>query len=351
MVRATRPPIVPSLKKSWWQKGIFSAETQFGRWFQRTFGRYFQGKDLVSESSIFLHQRAMDEISLLGKNAEILDNEKFGNKEFLVLVKLRYLLARGVGSYKGLNNSVELLQAAIDAKDSFITIDQAEHRFRGTKQQDLYKFTDDLLEAFATTQEFRQAVNERFSKAIPNIQTEEGRVAMEGYSTHLNRLSEKPLGLKLLSLFKAYHLADYSILRQISDLVYGLNKSDLHNHETLIPLVKKNYPAFEKLGEIISLSKDRSDPETFAKMTQVLALNYKYRVSFGQFEDLLGIMKRWYRPYQTVISIREDHPPQQYRQPPEFHELIPGEKTYLKYRGWLTDKKSGMVFLDFEDRD
>lgn len=351
MVRATRPPIMPTLKKAWWQKGVFSAENGFGRWFQKIFGRYFQGKELVSESSLFLHQRAMEEVKILGKNAEALDNEKFGKKEFLVLVKLRYILAKGVGSYKGLNNSVELLQAAIDAKDSFITIDQAEHRFRGTKQQELYKFTDDLLKVFQTTKQFRQEVNQRFSEAIPNIQTEEGRVAMEGYVTHLDRLSEKPLGLKLLSLFKAYHLADYSILCQISDLVQGLNKTDLHQYETLIPLVKKNYPVFEKLGEIISLPKERSNPDTFAKMTQVLALNYKYRLSFGQFEDLLGMMKRWYRPYQTIIGIRENHPPQQYQQPPEFQELIAGEKVYLKYRNWLTDKKSGMVFLDFEDKE
>jgi hypothetical protein len=351
MSKSTQPAVNPETPKPWWQSGIFSANNWFGRWFQKNIAKYFQKRDEVSESSMFLYKRAIADISVLGKNADLIDNEKFGNPEFLLLIKLRYLLDKNIAEYSGIKESVELIQAAIDAKDSFLAIAQTELRFRGSKQQDFYQFTEDLLKDFKGTADFRQRTQVQVAETISLIKTEEGRVAMQEYSTHLDRLSEKPLGLKLLSLFKAYELSDLSILRQISDLIQSLNKRDLQNYETLAPLVAANYETFEKIGKIVNLPRSRSNPDTFARITQVLALYYKYAISFMQFDELMTVLKRWYRPYQTVIGIREAHPPHQFKQPPEFKEDIMGEKTYLKYKGWLTDKKSGMVFLDFDEEE
>ena len=300
---------------------------------------------------MFLYKRAISDISVLGKNAELIDNEKFGNPEFLLLIKLRYLLDKNIAEYAGIKESVELIQAAIDAKDSFLAIAQTELRFRGSKQQDFYQFTEDLLKDFKGTEDFRQQIQVEIAETIAKIKTDEGKVAMQEYSSHLDRLSEKPLGLKLLGLFKAYELSDLSILRQISDLILSLNKRDLQSYESLAPLVAANYETFEKIGKIVSLPHGRSNPDTFARITQVLALNYKYRISFMQFAELMSVLKRWYRPYQAAIGIREAHPPNQFKQPLEFQENILGEKTYIKYKGWLTDKKSGMVFLDFDDEE
>jgi len=351
MSKSTQPAITPETAKAWWQKGIFSSNTWFGRWFQKNIAKYFQSREEVSESSMFLYKRAISDISVLGKNAELIDNEKFGNPEFLLLIKLRYLLDKNIAEYTGIQESVELIQAALDAKDSFLTIAQTELRFRGSKQQDFYQFTEDLLKDFKNTEDFRQQIQVEVAETIAKIKTDEGKVAMQEYSAHLDRLSEKPLGLKLLGLFKAYELADLSILRQISDLIQLSNKRDLQSYEFLTPLVAANYESFEKMGKIVNLPQSRSNPDTFARITQVLALNYKYRISFMQFAELMGVLKRWYRPYQAAIGIREAHPPHKFKQPPEFQAEILGEKTYMKYKGWLTDKKSGMVFLDFDEEE
>lgn len=349
MSKSTEPSITSNEPQPWWQSGIFSSNNWFGRWFQKYIAKYFQSREAVSESSMFLYKRAISDVGVLGKNAELIDNEKFGNPEFLLLVKLRYLLEKNIAEYAGIKESVELIQAAIDAKDSFLAIDQTELRFRGSKQQDFYQFTEDLLSNFKTTEDFRQQIQAKVADTIAKIKTDEGRVAMQEYSVHLDRLAEKPLGLKLLGLFKGYQLADFSILRQVSDLIVLLNKQDLQHYESLAPLVAANYEAFEKLGGIVNLPRSRSNPDTFARITQVLALNYKYRISFLQFDELIGVLKRWYRPYQAVIAIREAHPPHKFKQPLEFQDEIPGEKTYIKYKGWLTDKKSGMIFLDFDE--
>jgi len=351
MSKSTRPPISPKTSQTWWQKGIFSPNNWFGRWFQKNIAKYFQSREVVPESSMFLYKRAISDIGVLGKNAELIDDEKFGNPEFLLLIKLRYLLDKNVGEYSGIKESVELIQAAIDAKDSFLAIAQTELHFRGSKQQDFYQFTEDLLKDFNGTEDFRQRTQVQVAETIAQIKTDEGRVAMQEYSTHLDRLSEKPLGLKLLGLFKSYELTDLSILRQISDLILSLSKRDVQNHTTLAPLVAANYETFEKIGAIVSLPNARSNPDTFARITQILALNYKHRISFMQFAELLTVIKRWYRPYQAAIGIREAHPPNKFKQPQEFQGEILGEKTYLKYKGWLTDKKSGMVFLDFDEEE
>ena len=50
-----------------------------------------------------------------------------------------------------------------------------------------------------------------------------------------------------------------------------------------------------------------------------------------------------------MIGIRQEHPPSQYKQPKAFKQAIPGVKIYAKYKKWLTDKKTGMVFLDLGD--
>lgn len=338
----------PSPKPPWWKRGLFSPNGMIGQWFHKLLGRFFQTREMVSDSAIFLHGRAMTDIRVLGKNAELIDNEKFGQEEFLVFIKLKYLLSRNIGDYANLYESIRLLQLAIDAKDSFIAIDQTELSFRGSKQQDFYKYTEDLLGNYENIDVFRENIQVKLSEVIAQVKTEEGRVALQAYSKHLNRLCEDDLGLKLLSLFKAFQLADYSVLRQISDLIKALDKQDLQSYSTLISLVMANYNAFESLRKIIKVSDRNHNPDNYARMVQYIALNYRHGLSFIKFDELMSILKRWYRPYQTLIGIREAHPPHLYKQPLAFQEPIAGESTYFKYVNWLTDKKAGITYIDFE---
>lgn len=335
-------------KKAWWQKGVFSENGLIGKWFHRWFGHLFRTREEISESTVFLYNRAMSDIRVLGKNMQIIDNEKFGNDEFLVFIKIKYLLNKNLDEYAGLLESIQLLQLAIDTKDSFIAIDQTELRYRGTTQQEFYQYTETLLGSYGDITSFRQNIQLKLSEVIPQTKTDEGKVALNAYSKHLNRLSEHELGLKLLSLFKAYQLADYSVLREISELVQRLDKNDLQDYKTLISLVMTNYSSFEKLRKIISVSDKNNNPETYARMLQYIGLSYRHGLSYIKFEELMGITKRWFRPYQTALSIRAAHPPHQYKQPIDFAPEFMGEEIYFKYLKWLTDKKTGAVYVDFD---
>lgn len=82
------------------------------------------------------------------------------------------------------------------------------------------------------------------------ITTEEGRDAIDAYTKELNVLSQYKLGLKLLSLFKQYELKDFSILKNIADIVEAFDGKDLVKSDDLISPVLENYESFEKLGPI-----------------------------------------------------------------------------------------------------
>ncbi|MDJ0597633.1 MAG: hypothetical protein QNJ37_02140 [Crocosphaera sp.] len=308
-------------------------------------------KQEVSESALFLHNREMTDLKVFAKTAEAIDNEKFGQDEFLVFVKMQYLLRKGINEYQGLYESLQLLKAAIDAKDCFISIDQAELRYRGTKQQEFYNFVESLLLDHENTKVFREQMQMRLADVLPQIKTEEGKTALQNYVKYIDQLSDNELGLKLLSRFKAYQLGDYSILRVISELIQSLGKRDLLDFKGLVSLVRVNYETFEKLRDIIGLSQRQTTPETYGLMIQFIALSNRHGISHLKFDDLIKVMQKWYKPYQAIMGIRQEHPPSQYKQPKAFKEAIPGVEIYEKYKKWLTDKKTGMVFIDFGDEN
>ncbi len=327
----------------WWNRAVIGQDSLV----EDLLGKF--GKQEVSESAIFLHNREMTDLRVFAKTAEAIDNEKFGNDEFLIFVKMQYLLRRDLNEYQGLYHSLQLLKVAIDAKDCFISIDQTELRYRGRKQQDFYNFVESLLEDHEDKAAFREQVQTRLADLLPQVKTEEGRTALQSYAKYLDQLSENELGLKLLSLFKTYDLADYSILRVISDMIQSLGKRDLLDFKGLVSLVMVNYGLFEKLRDIIGLSERQSTPETYTLMIQFIALSNRHAISYMKFDDLMKVMGKWFKPYQSMIGIRQEHPPSQYKQPKEFKEGIPGLEIYEKYKKWLTDKKTGMVFIDFGD--
>ncbi len=344
------PEITNQTQPAWWQRGIFSPKGMIGKWISKILG-LFKKREEVSESSLFLHNRAMTDLRIFGKNARIIDSEKFSNEEFLIFVKIKYLLSKNMGEYADLLHSIRLLQVAIEAKDSFIAIYQTELLYRSSTQQEFYQYTENLLKSYEDIEAFRSDVQVHLSEALTQTKTDEGKTALNAYSKHLDKLSEDALGLKLLSLFKAYQLADYSVLRQISDLIQGLDKYDLQDYKSLVSLVIANYTPFEKLRKIIRVADRNHNPETYARMVQYIGLNYRHGLSYIKFDELMGILKRWYRPYQTVIGIRSEHPPHQYKQPREFSEELIGEEVYLKYVKWLTDKKSGITYVDFDTEE
>lgn len=266
-----------------------------------------------------------------------------------MFLKIKYCLAKGIEDYQGLSESVKLLQAAIEAKNSYITLDQTELRYRSSKQQEFYQFVEKLLTNHEDKETFRTQVQEKLLEVLPSVKTDEGKVALQAYVTELNKLSESELGLKLLALFKTYQLADYSILRTVSDMVGTLSEKEAIDFKNLAALVTNKYDVFEKLRKIIGVSEKQSNPDTYARMIQYITLGYRHKTSYAKFAELLQVFRKWIKPYYAILAIRQENPPEQYRQPQAFREPIPGENTYEKYKKSLTDSKTGRVYIDFDE--
>jgi hypothetical protein len=294
------------------------------------------GKPKVPEGSVFLHNRSFKELETLGKQAERVDDKKFGNEEFILFVKVKQAINEDKKEYKQLAYSGELLRVAIAAQSSFLKIEQTELRFRSRKQQEFYDFVADSLIEETNKDKFKDKVKRKLAEIIPLLNSDEGRHALQAYLREIDLISQHEIGLKLLALFKKYQLADYTILKRVSDIVDLLEGKDLLEPKNLVILVIENYEVFEKLDPIIGINEVESTPEIYANILHYIGLNSRYKDSYSQFEKLIKILKKWQKPYQSVMAIREEYKENKYRIPPEFSQTIPGLNVYHKYEKYLS---------------
>ena len=314
--------------------------------------KLFQRKPEVPELVEIVHNREMSAVGIFAKKAESIDSDKFSGQEFLMFVKMKYCLARGIEEYAGLDQSIKLLQGAIEAKNSYLTLDQTEFRYRSSKQQDFYQYVESLLASdYEDKAAFQARVAEKLLSTLPQVKTEEGKIALKAYQSELERLADYELGLKLLSLFKTYQLADYSVLRTISDILDTFREKQTLDYSSLVVLVISKYEVFEKLKNIIGVADNKNKPETYARMMQYIALTYRHGKSYAQFAELLQVMRQWYLPYRAILDIRQRYPRSSFKLPKQFSEDIPGVAIYDKYRKSLTDAKTGFTYVDFGDDD
>jgi len=193
---------------------------------------------------------------------------------------------------------------------------------------------------------FGNKVHTKAEEILIQVKTEEGQNAIKAYARHMEKIAKHPLGLKLLLLFKTFNLADYSVLRAVADVILGIEVKRIYDLKKLVDVVNDNYDAFEKLKHIIQLPENRKDVEVYSLMIQVISLAHQYEVSYLKFEQLMKVIQKWYRNYQVILQIYQEYPASQYKLPQEFSEPIPGEALYLKYCKCLTDKKTGIVYMD-----
>ncbi len=295
------------------------------------------GKPQVPEGSLSLHNRAFKEITFLGNKAEKINNEKFGNEEFLLLLKIKINIFKEAEGYRGLSRCVDLLQAAVVAQKSFLRLEQTELRYRSRKQQKFYSYVADNLSEDLDKEAFAEQVKQKQAEILPSITTEEGKAAIDTYVKELNVLSQYQLGLKLLSLFKQYELKDFSILKRISDVIEGFQGKDLISSDALISPVLENYESFEKLSPILGLSKAESTPKAYARILQVIGLTNRHGKAYVEFEQLVELLKKWEKPYKTIQMIRQEYTEDKYSIPSEFKQDIPGISTYKRYAEYLPD--------------
>ena len=289
------------------------------------------GKPQVPEGSVFLHDRSFKEISTITLKAEKINDEKFSNQEFLLYVQFKKDARKRDKEHRKFNNRVELLRAGIMAQKSFLRLESTELRFRSRKQQEFYQFVAENIDDNPKKDEFRDKVKKKLAQIIPLINTEEGRDALSSYLKEVNLISQYDMGLKLLSLFKKYQLADFSVLRTISDISERLQAQKLLSPKNLVSLVIENYDVFEKLAPIIGVSEAESNPETYAKILQYIGLINRHQVSYEQFQQLIKILKQWEKPYKSIMMVRQEYTPNKYRIPKEFTQKIPGLNLHKKY--------------------
>jgi len=298
------------------------------------------GKPKVPEGSVFLHNRSFTKISDIALKAVKVNDEKFGAEEFLFYVKIKHNIRKGGEEYQQLNNRVELLRAAILAQKSFLRLEQTELRYRSRKQQEFYRFVADNISDSSDNidkQVFNNKVKKKQAEILPLITTEEGRAALDSYVKEINVISQYDLGLKLLALFKQYELADFSILKTISDIVETLQAKDLLTAKNLVSLVIENYEVFEKLSPILSISKAESSPAVYARILQIIGLIERHADAYIKFGQLVELLKKWDKLHQSIAMVRQAYTSDKYTIPQEFKEKIPGLNVYQKYGKYLID--------------
>lgn len=308
----------------------------------------FFHRELIPEETISLHDSTLEELKKYAPLVEGLDNAKFGNAEFILLLRIKSYFLKGTGHYAGLSEPNEMVHAAFEAKDSFLKIEQTEFQFRSYKQQDYYEEIFKLLEQNMTKVRFEQKVQVLAENTMQNLKTQEGVDAIRSYSQELKKLSyEHQLGLRLLYLFKKSELSDFSVLQKLSNLVNALKKEDLNDMKRILVQVKLNYTAFEKLGRIVGITGKNNTPETYAKIIQHIALTEKHKESYIQFQQLLFHLRKWENVYNTLTTLREEYPSKSYKQPKSFRETIPGTPLYKKYQPWLVlSRYHGTTFTE-----
>ncbi|NJR44793.1 MAG: hypothetical protein HC775_02715 [Hyellaceae cyanobacterium CSU_1_1] len=295
------------------------------------------GKPKVPEGSENLHARSLKEITRIGNQAEKINNEKFGNEEFLLLLRIKINMAKEAEGHQGLGNCVDLLQAGIIAQKSFLRLEQTELRYRSRKQQEFYRYVAENLEGEIDKEAFVQKIEQKKTAILPLITTEEGRDAIDAYTKELYILGQYKLGLKLLSLFKQYELKDFSVLKNVSNIVETFSNKDLAKSDDLVSPVLENYESFEKLGPIIGISAAESTPKAYARILQVIGLTNRHGKAYLEFDQLVQLLKKWETLYKAIALVRQEYTEDKYSVPAEFKQDIPGWNTYQKYAEYLPD--------------
>lgn len=326
---------------------------------QDLFNKETKGSETIPEDKVNLHNESLAELKVFTPIAKALNNVELEDKEFAFYVKLKSNLAKGIKEYKDLINSAELLRIAIQAKNSFLTIEQVESRYGSLKQKEYYNFVFELLKAYFepekdqdssndnslvkksnnefSTSLFNAKIEDKLNELLPKIKTEEGKQALEKYKDSLKVLAqEKELGLKLLFLFKQLELNDFKTIKVISEMVVYLQNQNVNNASAMLELVKKNQETFEQIGKIIGIPEDKNNEQTYSILLQYIALSQKHEKNYVQFSRLVEVLKEWEKFGLTVTKIREEYPANKYKLPPEFTKEIPGFNIYDKYKELIT---------------
>jgi hypothetical protein len=261
-----------------------------------------------------------------------MDSEKFSSREFVTFLNLHREFESNAGPYEGLKYSMELLRVALETKESFLKIEATEIRYRSFSQQEFYEYVYEHLQKDLSVEEFQELIQRHMNEIMPKIKTDEGKAAIQSYANQLDIVCKDKLGLKLLFLFKQYDLSNFALLRTVSEIADTFYDKNLDSIKEFMVVVQLNAELFLKLGQIIQVPTIKNKPDTYAVMLQYIALRNRHQKSYGQFQQLLELLNQWQRFYNSLVTIRQQYPFQEYKQPPIFKEEIPCLDIFEKYQ-------------------
>jgi hypothetical protein len=289
------------------------------------------GKPKVPNESVFLHNRLMQEIEKLAGRLQYLDDTKFTEAEFLRFLRWENEIGKGKNEYQYLREPIQLLQVGLNAKNSFLALEQAEFSYRGSRQQEFYNYITELLKQNLPKDQFKSEVEFKLVETLPTLMTEEGQQALISYSQELYKLAETDLALKLMLLFRQYEFQNYSILKSIADIIDKTGGKDLLDTKVITSLVSFHFDDFEKVSKIIGLSQQYTTVDTYTKILQYLGLASRHGKDYYEFQELISIVKQWQKPYKSLTHIRQQYSCREYDLPKDFTQTVPGEKVVRKY--------------------
>ncbi len=295
------------------------------------------GNPQVPENAVALHNRNFKQLTSLGSKVAKIAKEKFGSEEFMLYLKLRQQVEKGVDEYKNINQSIQYLEVAIATQSSFLKLEQTESRYRSRKQQEFYNFVAETVAEDLDKDVFRNTLKRKLAEIVPLLNSEEGRTALQSYIKEITKISQHNLGLKLFSLFKQHNVTNFTILAKVADIVKKIQAEDLLTQNNLVVIILENYDVFENLAPIIDIKEDRVSPETFAILMQYMGLVHRHENAMSEFASLSKGLKQWHKPYKSLMTIRQQYPESEYRLPQEFVDKIPGMQIFKKYEKYIFD--------------
>ena len=317
---------------AWWNRPLWGNQS-FLQWLT-SYWKKFQRKE-IPQSTIDIYNRSYVQVKNIAALLKTINDLKFTSKEFVEFLKINRAFEKELGVFEGLKNSIELLRVALDTKESFLKIEATETSYRSFSQQEFYNNIYELLEQDLPVEEFRQKAERELNNTIPKIQSDRGQAAIQSYINQLEVVSEDKLGLKLLYFFKQYDLTSFSLLRTVAEIADSFYDKDLDSLKEFKVVVQAEADVFLKLGQIIKVPTQKNIPETYAIILQYIALRNRHGKSFGQFQQLLSLLRQWQKSYDPLVTILEEYPADEYKQPDIFKEPIPGLNIYNKYQSYV----------------
>jgi hypothetical protein len=286
----------------------------------------------VLESDAFVHKRDFDKLTQIAKDLESLDADRFTSREFVAFIKLKSQIAQKKGEYANFDEVIDFIKVSMVTQNSFLKIEQTESRYCSGTQQQLYKYTAELLKQNIEPKDFQNKLSAKLDELLPQLKTEEGQLALKSYLAELTKISEYNLGLVFLAKLKTYQVGEYSILRGIANTIEQVNGETVLDFDSLMMIILQKEDLFAKFGKIVGVEEEHNKPETYTKMIQYMCLQTRHEAAYTQFSSALNIMKNWKESAKNVQDVRDKYDPKEYAMPKEFTAEIPGMSFYNKYK-------------------